>query len=104
MFEARVFAICSIAVRDKHADNGHNYLVQLCWRYQYTEVPGKRLVTRGPAQRDTKKNFFTDLHGLGPDVVGIFNGSNQAATIERNVEFSRQVIEREVVDNDLRQL
>ena len=39
------------------------------------------------------------LHGLETDVVGILQHRNDAATVEADVEFARQAVERAVVEN-----
>ena len=60
----------------------------------------------GPSRRRARcgRRSRHRLDGFGADVVGIFDRADQPAAVERNVEFARQIVERAIVDDDLREL
>ena len=61
-------------------------------------------MTRRATERDAEQNFFADLHRLHADVIRFFHRADQAAAVVGDVELTRQVVERTVVDDDLADL
>ena len=72
--------------------------------HQHAEIAGEGLVARGAAERDAEENFVADLHRLAADVVGVLDRADESAAIVGDVELARQIVERAVVDDDLRHL
>src|ERR1700753_1797461 len=101
MFEPGLLAIATITVGNINADQRHHYGVQFSGLHQGTNVTRKSFVTSRATHGDAKKDFFADFHGPGADVICILHRVDQPATVESNVEFAGQVIERPVVEDDL---
>ena len=103
MFKTRPFAVRSAASFDEHTDDGDDNLVDFRRRNHHAKVAGERFVAGGTTERDSEKNFVAEFYRFHADVVRVFHGSDQAAAVVSDVKLARQIVERAVVDDDLRE-
>jgi hypothetical protein len=82
----------------------------LLGRHEDAEVLREGFVAGGAAEFEMKINSGRDVFGafdfdgFDADVVGVFNGTDQAAAVEGDIKFAGEIEELAVVENDLREL
>ncbi len=102
MFEPRFFPVAAISIGDVNANERDDDLVQFRRFHQNAEVARERFVSSRAAECDAEENFVADLHHLCADVICVLDRADESAAVEGDVELARQIVERAVVDDDLR--
>src|SRR5439155_22338551 len=90
-------------MRDINPDQRQNHLVYLSRFDQHAHVARKAFVTGGTTQRDAKHHLLPAAYCSNSNVIRVLHRSNRATTIEGDVKFTRQIVERAVVNNELRE-
>src|SRR5262245_19889269 len=101
MLEARSLAIRAATLFDEHSHDGHNDSVDVPWRNNNSHITSKSLVSSRAPKRDPEQNLIANLYRLHPDVVRVFHRTDQPTTVVSDVELTRQIVKRAVVDDDL---
>ncbi len=104
MFEAGLLTVGAVAVGDIDAHDRGDDFVQLRRLHDHAEVAGEGFVASRAAEGDAEHHFIAHVHGLAADVVGVFDGADQATAVVGDIEFARQIVERAIVDDDLTHL
>src|SRR5437667_11254320 len=110
MLESGFLSVGPIAIGNINPNHGHEDFQNLVWPNDYSQIARKRLMSGRATDRDPKVNprfevlmIAQSANSANADVVRIFDGSNQTATIKGHVKLSRQVVELTVVDDELSQ-
>src|SRR5262249_5748968 len=105
VFQPRLGAVGAVAVIDEHANHCVGNLAGVD-RFNDDAGIARKILVAGqtaeaepePDPRIETKSLF-HRHRLKADVVGVLQNWNSAGTVEGNIEFARQTVERPIVED-----
>src|SRR5262245_53753281 len=56
-------------------------------------------MARGAAKSDAEQDFVAMSNGFDADVVGVFDGADEASAVVGDIEFTWQIVEGTIVDD-----